>query len=204
MLPAGLWTAVLIWRQASVRRHMFCLFYICCGLLVAAKGWLGWAPMGLSIIGYLMITGEWKILKDANIPLGLLIVLLSGHPWVIAMLCGHHPNWWNRFIIHDHYKRLFAGVHDLDDGAFEYFFQWIGIGMLPWIALLPTSFMRLISRLSTRTTLCPRRRFELLMGLWASFSVFSSSQNRVPSFIIIYSRSFRRFASLSQFHLHEC
>ncbi|MGB0648526.1 MAG: ArnT family glycosyltransferase, partial [Bradymonadia bacterium] len=185
MAPAGLWAAVLIWRQASVRRHMFCLFYICCGLLVAAKGWLGWAPMGLSIIGYLMITGEWKILKDANIPLGLLIVLLAGHPWVIAMLCGHHPTWWNRFIIHDHYKRLFAGVHDLDDGAFEYFFQWIGIGMLPWIALLPTSFMMLISRLSSRATLDPRRRFELLMGLWAilGFFLFSKSSTKFHHYI---------------------
>lgn len=185
MAPVGLWVAVLMWRQSSVRKQMFCLFYVCCGLLVAAKGWLGWAPMGLSILGYLAITGEWRILKDANIGLGLLIVILSGHPWVIAMLCGHHPNWWNRFIIHDHYKRLFAGVHDLDDGAFEYFFQWIGIGMLPWIALLPAAFINLVGRLSNQATLKPTQKFELLMGLWVilGFFLFSKSSTKFHHYI---------------------
>lgn len=186
MAPAAVWTASLIWRQSTVRGQMFCLFYVCCGLLVAAKGWLGWAPMGLSIIGYLALTGEWRILKEANIGLGLLVVILAGHPWVIAMLCGHHPSWWNRFIIHDHYKRLFAGVHDLDDGAFEYFFQWIGVGMLPWIALLPAAFINLIGRLANRSTLTPTRRFELLMGLWAvlGFFLFSKSSTKFHHYIL--------------------
>ena len=185
MAPAALWVAFLIWKQESVRSQMCCLFYVCCGPLVAAKGWLGWAPMGLSIIGYLAITGEWRILKEANIGLGLLVVLLAGHPWVIAMLCGHHPNWWNRFIIHDHYKRLFAGVHDLDDGAFEYFFQWIGIGMLPWVALLPAAFVNLVGRLAAARTLTPTRRFELLMGLWAilGFFLFSKSSTKFHHYI---------------------
>jgi 4-amino-4-deoxy-L-arabinose transferase-like glycosyltransferase len=185
LAPAAFWTAVLIWRQTTVRAQMFCLFYVCCGLLVAAKGWLGWAPMGLSIIGYLAITGEWRILREANIGLGLLVVILAGHPWVIAMLCGHHPSWWNRFIIHDHYKRLFAGVHDLDDGAFEYFFQWIGVGMLPWVALLPAAFINLVGRLTSRSKLTPTRRFELLMGLWAvlGFFLFSKSSTKFHHYI---------------------
>ena len=83
------------------------LFYICCGLVVPAKGWLGWAPMGLAIVGYLLISGEWKRLAQVDIPTGLLIVAVTGHFWVVAMLAEYHPGWWDRFIIHDHYRRLF-------------------------------------------------------------------------------------------------
>ena len=185
MFPAVCWTALLIWRQTTIRILLLCIFYMCCGLVVTAKGWLGWAPMGLSILGFLIITNEWRTLKDVNIGLGLLIVFLVGHPWVIAMLCGHHPNWWNRFIVHDHYKRLFAGVHDLDDGAFEYFFQWLGIGMLPWIALLPAAFARQVGRLTGKRRWSTQARFELLITLWAvlGFFMFSKSSTKFHHYI---------------------
>lgn len=173
LVPLGAWAA---WRVAHERRRRMLyiyLFYICCGLVVPAKGWLGWAPMGLSIIGYLIVTGEWKLLTRVDIPTGLLIVFMTGHPWIVAMIGGHHPGWWNRFIVHDHYKRLFSGVHSIDDGAFEYFFRWIGYGLFPWIGLLPAALVRAFGRLRTRGQgLSPQQRFELMMVLWAIFGFF--------------------------------
>jgi hypothetical protein len=150
LLPFGAWAAWRVARQRRRRMLYIYLFYICCGLVVPAKGWLGWAPMGLSIIGYLIVTGEWKILARVDIPTGLLLVFMTGHPWIVAMLGGHHPGWWSRFIVHDHYKRLFSGVHSIDDGAFEYFFRWIGYGLFPWIGLLPAALVRAFGRLRDR------------------------------------------------------
>lgn len=187
LLPVAGWAA---WRVARERRRRMLyiyLFYICCGLVVPAKGWLGWAPMGLSIIGYLIVTGEWKQLARVDIPTGLLVVFMTGHPWIVAMLGGHHPGWWNRFIVHDHYKRLFSGVHSIDDGAFEYFFRWIGYGLFPWIGLLPAAFVRALGRLRRPPEGYTRQqKFELMMVLWALFGffLFTKSSTKFHHYIL--------------------
>ncbi|MBV71421.1 MAG: hypothetical protein CMH52_08720 [Myxococcales bacterium] len=176
--PILVWAALRISRQK--RRSMFYiyLFYICCGLVVPAKGWLGWAPMGGAILGYMAVSGDWRLFLRVDVPTGLLIVLMTGHPWILAMLTGHHPGWWDRFIIHDHYKRLFSGVHSIDDGAFEYFFQWIGYGLFPWVGLLPAGVLLAVSNIRGRVKALGRaERFQLIMILWAVFGFFLFSKS---------------------------
>jgi 4-amino-4-deoxy-L-arabinose transferase-like glycosyltransferase len=175
-------------RQLKQRRSFyFVIFYICCGLTVCAKGWLGWAPMGGALFCYLLLMGAWHWLGRAHMGLGLGLVLITGHIWVLAMLGGHHPQWMVRFIQHDHLNRLFMGVHSTDDGAFEYFFQWIGYGLFPWIAILPASIAHSLSRLqilpkdqahtklndSSNRAAC----FELLIFLWAILGLFLFSKS---------------------------
>ncbi|MEE2786409.1 MAG: glycosyltransferase family 39 protein [Myxococcota bacterium] len=186
-LPLVVWTFARLFRQRSRQLIYVYLFYICCGLVVPTKGWLGWAPMGLAIVGYLCISGEWRRLLDVDVPTGLLIVALTGHLWVLAMLTGHHPAWWNRFIIHDHYKRLFAGVHSIDSGGFEYFFRWIGYGLFPWIGLLPMAIVRCFAGLREQVRrYSPRQRFEVLLLLWAvgGFFLFSKSSTKFHHYIL--------------------
>ena len=176
--PLAVWAGLRIARER--RRSMFYIyvFYICCGLVVPAKGWLGWAPMGGAILGYMAVSGDWKLFLRVDVPTGLLIVLMTGHPWIFAMLTGHHPAWWDRFIIHDHYKRLFSGVHSIDDGGFEYFFQWIGYGLFPWVGLLPAGFMLAISRVrGSVRDLSPAGKFQLMVLLWAVFGFFLFSKS---------------------------
>ncbi len=186
MLPIGVWTAWRVARQRRRRMLYIYLFYICCGLTVPAKGWLGWAPMGGAIIGYLVVTGEWKTLAWVDVPTGLLIVFMTGHPWVVAMLGGHHPAWYDRFIIHDHIKRLTAGVHSIDDGGFEYFFRWIGYGLFPFIGLLPAGLARVLGGLRRGATGFTRRqRFDLLMIMWVlvGFFLFAKSSTKFHHYI---------------------
>ena len=45
----------------------------------------------MSILAYLAISGEWKILLRVDVGTGLLVVFMTGHPWVVAMVAGHHP-----------------------------------------------------------------------------------------------------------------
>jgi 4-amino-4-deoxy-L-arabinose transferase-like glycosyltransferase len=194
--PLALFTCYLIAQIKHRSLLYFILFYIFCGLTVPAKGWLGWAPMGGALVLYLMITREWQWLTKVKILLGLLVVFLTGHIWVVAMLGGHHPEWVTRFIYHDHINRLFSGVHSTDDGAFEYFFQWIGYGLLPLIAFLPAAFSRVLAYLSTPIQAWTKvHRFELLMYLWAliGFFLFSKSSTKfhhyilpiIPAFVIL-------------------
>lgn len=141
LLPFALFGIHRISRLNTARDYHFILFFVWCGLTVPAKGWLGWAPMGGALFFYLLLTGEWSWITSDRVKNGLITVGLTGHIWVLAMLGGHHPEWVNRFIYHDHINRLFTGVHSTDDGAFEYFFQWIGYGLFPLVALVPLSLL---------------------------------------------------------------
>lgn len=178
LLPFIFWAARRVARQKRRRMLYIYIFYICCGLCVPGKGWVAWAPMGMAILGYLLITGEWNVFGKVDVLGGLLIVFVTGHPWVVAMV-GGHPGWYKRFIIHDHINRLFAGVHKLDDGGFEYFFRWLGYGLFPWIALLPAAFVRAFGGLRKRVEgYTPRQKFELLILLWAVFGFFFLSRSK--------------------------
>ena len=187
--PLCVWTIWRLWLEKNRRLLYFVLFYICCGLAVPAKGWLGWAPLGGALIAYLLISREWTWVLKARPGLGVLLVFLTGHIWVIAMLGGHHPQWANRFITHDHINRLISGVHSTDNGGFEYFFQWIGYGLFPLIALLPAAVMRAIQK-AQRTSKSgflslPKVRFELFIFLWAliGFVLFSKSSTKFHHYI---------------------
>lgn len=178
LLPVAAWAGWRVARQKRRRMLYIYLFYIACGLTVPAKGWLGWAPMGGAILGYLIVTGEWRILKWVDIPGGLLIVFMTGHPWIIAMLGGHHPGWYQRFWVHDHYKRLFSGVHSIDDGGFEYFVRWIGYGFFPWIGLLPGAVARVIGGVRRSAEgYTPAQKFQIIVFLWAVFGFFLFSKS---------------------------
>lgn len=184
-LPFAAWAGWRVARQKRRRMMYIYLFYIACGLTVPAKGWLGWAPMGGAILGYLLVSGEWKILKTVDVPTGLLLVFVVGHPWVLAMV-GGHPGWYKRFIEHDHINRLFSGVHKIDDGGFEYFFKWIGYGLYPWIGLLPAGLIRVFSRLRAKTsTWTPQQKFEAFVLIWAvlAFFLFTKSQTKFHHYI---------------------
>ncbi len=181
LLPAVAWAGLRVAAEKRRRMLYIFLFYVCCGLCVPAKGWLAWAPMGGAILGYMAVTGEWRLFGKVNVPTGLLIVFVCGHPWIIAMLGGHHPGWADRFIKHDHINRLFAGVHSIDDGAFEYFIQWIGYGLYPLIGILPAAIARVFGWLRPgtdgHTSWSRRQRFELFVVLWAVFGFFLFSKS---------------------------
>ena len=193
LLPVGL---LAVWRVARERRRRLFyvyLFYICCGLTVPAKGWLAWMPAGGTIVGYMLITWDWKILKRVDPLGGLLLVFMTGHPWIVAMLGGHHPGWYNRFWIHDHWNRLFHGVHKTDDGGFEYFIKWLGYGLFPWVGLLPGAIVRVLGlRASGDTSLpaaeryTPRQKFEIFIILWGliAYVALSSSSTKFHHYIL--------------------
>lgn len=178
-------------QEKQAREYYFILFFLACGLTVPAKGWLGWAPMGGALFFYLLISKEWHWLSLRRVGRGLGIVFFTGHIWVLAMLGGHHPHWVNRFIYHDHINRLFKGVHSTDDGAFEYFFQWLAYGIYPLVALLPIALVYVFNREKELQSIekpqkyLSERSLILLISLWAlvSFTLFSKSNTKFHHYI---------------------
>lgn len=74
---------------------------------------------------------------------GILLFLAVALPWYYEMFTFWRVDdesklFWFRFIIHDHFARLGAGVHTTTPGGdFTYFILQGGYAMFPWVVLIP-------------------------------------------------------------------
>ncbi len=139
MLGVALW---FLKKARSSREVYLWTFYLFAGLASLAKGLLGVAIPGAVLVLYMLITRSWRLLRRMEIPKGSLVFAAVAFPWYGAMFARHLRGFFDRFFIHDHLKRLTSGVHSLDSGGFEYVLLWFGLGMLPWIGLVPAAIAR--------------------------------------------------------------
>ena len=172
-------------RPQMTRRRLYLLtFYVFIALATLAKGLLGFMLPGAILFLYILITREWRMLKRVELLKGTLIFIAIAVPWYAAMLVRHHPGFWNRFFVHDHFQRFASGVHALSAGSFEHFVRWLGYGAFPWVALLPAALGRVFSR--------PNRDFDddgdkavLMLVLWmvVGFTLFSLSSTTFHHYV---------------------
>ncbi len=173
-------------RPQMTRRRLYMLtFYAFIALATLAKGLLGFMLPGAVLFLYLLITREWALLKKVELLRGILIFIAIAFPWYAAMLIRHNPGFWNRFFVHDHFRRLTSGVHQLSSGSFEHFIRWLGYGLFPWAAFIPAALARVFSG--------PAKPFEddqgratLMLVLWAvvGFTLFSLSSTTFHHYIL--------------------
>ena len=182
-LGAGVYWTVS--RPIVEKRRIYLLnFYVFIGLATLAKGLLGFMLPGAILFFYILLTREWRTLKDVELLRGVPIFIAVTFPWYAAMLVRHNPGFWNRFFIHDHFKRLASGVHQLDTGSFEFFIRWLGYGLFPWAAFVPAALGRIFAGegLSKNDD---RARATLMLILWATiaFTLFTLSSTKFHHYI---------------------
>ena len=127
-------------------------------------------PDGDEHLAYLAISGEWKILLRVDVGTGLLVVFMTGHPWVVAM--NEPPRLVDRFIMRTSIACQRAFTHS----------------MTAVLVLLPVDWLRTLSldRPPTRRGLAgigrlrgrvnaytPQQKFILMMLLWAILGFLS-------------------------------
>jgi 4-amino-4-deoxy-L-arabinose transferase-like glycosyltransferase len=159
-------------------------FYCFVGLATLSKGLLGFALPGAVALVYFIVTGEWHRLKRLHLFAGSLLVLAICGPWYGAMFGfdGHDDEgktFFERFIIHDHFKRLATGVYtSTPGGTFVYFIEQIGFDCFPWVFAFPGA-ATVLSRVRVRPR-TPRERAVVFLLLWLliGFSVFAFSATK--------------------------
>ncbi len=172
-------------RPVVERRRVFLMaFYVFLALATMAKGLLGFMLPGAVLFFYILITREWRMLKRVDLHLGIPLFVAVGFPWYAAMLIRHTQGFWNRFFVHDHFKRLAGGVHHLDDGSFEYFIQWLGYGMFPWVAFIPAALGHFWSGKGLKME-DDRGRATLMLLLWTvlGFTLFTLASTKFHYYI---------------------
>jgi 4-amino-4-deoxy-L-arabinose transferase-like glycosyltransferase len=140
--------------ERRVSRLCFHGMYITLSLSIMAKGLAGLALPLLGLFGYWLVVVPWGSLRRPvtfvrwhldrarrlDMLRGSILFLLMSMSWYVAMTVRHGMAFINRFLIHDHLKRLTAGVHG-DTGTFGYFAQQFGYAAFPWVALVPFALL---------------------------------------------------------------
>ncbi len=157
-------------------------FFLFIGITVLAKGPPGIALAGLICLLYILITWDWKLLLKLELLRGPILTALVAMPWHFAMFMKDGPAWSNEYFNHHMLKRFGKGVHG-DTGTFEYFTSQIGIGMWPWVALIPAA---LLGVLYTARRDTKEGRVRLLVGIWAiaGFATFCVSETKFHHYVL--------------------
>jgi len=144
VLQGLVWTTVLLWALGGLRRERtreglyFVLFYLWCAVSTMGKGPAGLAIPGAVALLHHAATWRWADLKRIRLGLGILVFLVVGMPWYVAITGRLGNEFITRFVVHDIINRTMVGVHG-DTGSVRYFIWQLGYAMFPWSGLVPVA-----------------------------------------------------------------
>jgi 4-amino-4-deoxy-L-arabinose transferase-like glycosyltransferase len=188
----GLGLAAIVWmlkREQRLQQLYMFAFYGFCALAFMAKGIPGFALPGFVAMVFLLASGKFSMLFEGKLRVaaGMLVILVLGMPWFVAMYVRHGSGFTDRLIVHDHLNRLTSGVHG-DNGSIQYFIWQLGYGLFPWVGLVPLALGTwLVAPARGPGDPLTRARRDLLytMGLWfaVSFTLFSAMTTKFHHYI---------------------
>ena len=134
----GLVLGLLLYLNRGERRAQrlyFLAAWYFTALSTLAKGAPGLVlPIVIALVGLGAARryGDYARLELAGLCLMFACVCL---PWYMQMYMRHGPQFTDRLLFHDMYKRAFVHVHDTntgDDVSFRYYVWQLGYGLFPW------------------------------------------------------------------------
>ena len=170
-------------KDRWLRRIYMVVFYIMVAQSTYAKGLLGFMLPGLMLLMYLIFSANWSMLKRSELTRGVVMTMIVGLPWYVAMFCRHGMPYYQRFFIHDHFNRLAAGVYEIDSGNFEHFIKWLGLGLFPWVAFVPLAIAWLARQNLRDNNRQKQARIFLLFWFVSAFALFTLSATKFHHYI---------------------
>jgi 4-amino-4-deoxy-L-arabinose transferase-like glycosyltransferase len=166
----------------GLRRRLFMWgFFSFAALAVMTKGLIGIVIPGLVIGVWIILLGEWRVLKTMYLPSSLLLFLLIAAPWHI-LVNRANPEFFNFYFIHEHFLRYLTKIHSRYKPAW-FFIPVVLLGLFPWSAFL-------IQAVKHNFPPSWRERHEhrdtLFLLLWAGlvFLFFSASSSKLIPYIL--------------------
>ncbi|HKE15036.1 MAG TPA: glycosyltransferase family 39 protein [Kofleriaceae bacterium] len=175
LVLAGLAAWSFLPRRPHTRGQVWMYwFYLLVGVSVLGKGPPGIVLAGAVCLFYLLLTGRWRLMARVELWRGALITVLVAVPWHLAMWFKDGRAWAREYFIYHMLERAAQGVHG-DKGTFDYYSSIVGVGMWPWVALLPAALVALIAARRGARGADGRAPVEgqirLLVGIWAIVGV---------------------------------
>jgi 4-amino-4-deoxy-L-arabinose transferase-like glycosyltransferase len=182
--------------------------YALLALAVLTKGLLALVVIGMTLIAYLVITGEWRRWREFHLFSGTLLFFAIAAPWhILAGLRNpavgdHHGFFWFYFV-NEHFLRFLGRRIPKDYNKLPGYLYWTLhlVWLFPWSLYLPLALRRLLAdlRQSRRDPALPdqarldfRARTRWICILWASVTLlfFSLSTNQeyytFPAYLALF------------------
>ena len=160
----------LFWRRRS--QALMGILYACAGLSLLGKGFIGPGLIGVFVLGHLVLSGRWDILRRCGLPTGVLIFAIVGLPWHHAMTLYRGERWVNELIIQNNLQRFASGEQKQAVGNFAYYLETLGIAALPWSALAPLATFAGL-RAYGKPSSAPGIELQRFALLWLVVSLFA-------------------------------
>ena len=150
------------------------------GLAFLSKGLIGLVLPGAAMAAYALVQRDLSFLKRLDPFAGVAIMLAIALPWIVAVSIAN-PEFPRFFFIHEHFERFLTQSHHRT-APWWYFVPILFAGMLPWTPMLGQALISAWKRDSTASSF-ELRRF-LLIYIGVIFLFFSTSQSKLPSYIL--------------------
>lgn len=146
------------------------------GLATLAKGPLGLLLPGLVVFGFVLVTRQWRALRELLSPLAVGAFLVVAVPWYAAILADQGRHFIDVFVLDHNVQRFTSTIHH-HPGPFWYYVPLLLGGLFPWSGLsLPALF-----------GIRPREsRHDLFVLLWLAlpFAFFSLAGSKLPGYVL--------------------
>ncbi len=165
--------------------------YVCMALAVLTKGLLAIVVVGLALLLYVLISGEWRRWREFHLFTGVLLFLVIAAPWhLLAGIRNPHFFWF--YFVNEHFMR-FLGKRipkDYNKQTDSLYWTLHLVWLFPWSLYLPVALRRpvanWIARRKSGGNKAPRKpldfrsRTELICLAWAGVTLvfFSFSTNQ--------------------------
>jgi 4-amino-4-deoxy-L-arabinose transferase-like glycosyltransferase len=168
--------------KAGIKRRLaFGSFYACSALAVLTKGLIGILIPAMVIGVWILLLGEWRLLKTIYLPSGIVLFLLIAAPWHV-MVGRSNPEFFQFYIVREHFLRYLTTLHH-HHRPFWYFIPIVLVGLFPW-----SSFLIQAIKHSLPSSWQERHehRDALFLMVWAGlvFLFFSASGSKLISYIL--------------------
>ncbi len=163
------------------RRFAMWAFFVLSALATLTKGLIGIVIPALVIGTWVLLLGEWNILKTMYLPSGISIFLLIAAPWHI-LVSRDNPEFLKSYFLHEHFQRYLTKP----DGPFQQPWAYVpvlAVGLFPWTAFL-------VQAIGYNLHFFWRQRSQhketIFIVLWAGcvFLFFSGSSYKVIPYIL--------------------
>jgi 4-amino-4-deoxy-L-arabinose transferase-like glycosyltransferase len=164
--------------------------YACMALAVLTKGLLAIVVVGLALLLYIAISGEWRRWREFRLLTGTLLFLAIAAPWhIFAGIRNPHFFWF--YFVNEHFMRFLGKriPRDYNKQTDSLYWTLHLVWLFPWSLYLPVALRgpihewRMQRKLGIKTpgtVLNFRSRTELLCLAWAGVTLvfFSFSTNQ--------------------------
>ncbi len=161
------------------------MYFAFLGVSVLAKGLPGVAVAGLVSASYIILTNRWKLLKELRLPIGFIVGFSILFPWHWAMTMADGLAFYMEYVGRHLFGRAFGksavnGDHDV----FRYYFQQLGYGFWPWVALVPAALTHALT--SKHRLQDPKSVLTFVAVCWTivSISFFCLVQTKFHHYIL--------------------